>query len=1022
MQIQVKKLYNRLCLGNTAAKPQSTYGLHIKDEMTGTKYLVDTGAFCSVFPASRHETCTIDTDPIRLTAANGSSIPSHGTRDIRLHFGGRTYTWNFRLAQVTQPLLGADFLAHHHLLVDIAAQRIITSDTFVPTLLHSGPTSPAFSVSSIAEQPFQSLIMEYTDVFKPELHHQKHSATKLPKHGTHHHITTTGAPVYSRFRRLSPEKLAAAKSSFAEMERMGICSKSASPWASPLHMVPKPDGSWRPCGDYRRLNLITEPDHYPMPNIADLTNSIGKSCVFSKLDLLKGYFQVPVHPSDVPKTAIITPFGSYVFHYSTFGLKNSGATFQRMMDSIFGQLPNVIVYMDDLLVFSNSVTDHEQHLRSVLSLLRNNGLIVRPDKCVFAASAVDFLGHRIDSSGIRPLPSKVKAIEDYPVPTTVKELQAFLGMVNYYHRFIPNAAAHMSPLYAVLSKKPKDLIWTSSQQSAFVYTKHALAEAATLTHPQPNAPLTLTTDASSSAIGAVLETIIDGTPQPLSFYSRTLNKAERNYSTFDRELLAVHHAIRHFRHMLEGRTFTIQTDHRPLVTALKKSGDAWSARQQRHLSAIAESGGFLTYIPGSKNPVADALSRVNINDIQPGIDYGALAREQQQDPELEAYKTAVTNLRLKLISVDNVNVMCDISTSRPRPLVPATFRRRIFDIVHGLSHPSIRSTIKLIKSKFVWHTMAKDIREWARSCVACQRSKVHRHTKSSIKEFPQPHRRFSHIHVDVVGPLPASNGCRYLFTVIDRSTRWPEAIPMEYETAASCASALLHSWISRFGLPEHITSDRGSAFISGLWSSLANLLGVQLHYTTAYHPQSNGMVERYHRTLKASLMARCANPDWIYHLPWVLLGIRTTPKEGLHVSAAEMGYGQALVVPGEFFPSGGSGMQQNAELQAARWSAQQFSPCHPTRHNQRDSHIPPELLTSDYVFIRQDLVKPALSPPYKGPYHILQRSEKAYQIDISGRTDWVSIDRLKPAYIEPASFDTYTRSGRKSAPPNRLGL
>ena len=185
--------------------------------------------------------------------------------------------------------------------------------------------------------------------------------------------------------------------------------------------------------------------------------------------------------------------------------------------------------------------------------------------------------------------------------------------------------------------------------------------------------------------------------------------------------------------------------------------------------------------------------------------------------------------------------MCDINTSRPRPLVPATFRRRIFDIVHGLSHHSIRSTLKLINSKFVWHTMAKDIREWARSCVACQRSKVYRHTKSSIKEFPQPHRRFSHIHVDVVGPLPTSNGCRYLFTVIDRSTRWPEELPMKYETAASCASALLHSWIARFGLPEHITSDRGSAFISGLWSSLANLLGVQLLYTTAYHPQSNGM-------------------------------------------------------------------------------------------------------------------------------------------------------------------------------------
>ena len=168
-------------------------------------------------------------------------------------------------------------------------------------------------------------------------------------------------------------------------------------------------------------------------------------------------------------------------------------------------------------------------------------------------------------------------------------------------------------------------------------------------------------------------------------------------------------------------------------------------------------------------------------------------------------------------------------------------------------------------------------------------------------------------------------------------------------------------------------------------------------------------------------MARCSNPDWTYHLPWVLLGIRTMPKEGLHVSTAEMVYGQALVVPGEFFPQHNTDTP-SAELQAARWSAQQFSPCHPTRHNQRDSYIPRGLLTSDYVFIRQDLVKPPLSPPYKGPYRILQRSDKAYQLDVSGRTDWVSTDRLKPAYVEPASFDTYTRSGRKSASPNRMDL
>ena len=421
--------------------------------------------------------------------------------------------------------------------------------------------------------------------------------------------------------------------------------------------------------------------------------------------------------------------------------------------------------------------------------------------------------------------------------------------------------------------------------------------------------------------------------------------------------------------------------------------------------------------------MADALSRISINDIQPGIDYKALAREQQQDPETVAYKTAITNLSWKYVSMENTELLCDVSMGRPRPFVPETHRRKVFDIIHGLSHPSIRSTIKLIKAKFVWHSMAKNIREWARRCDACQRCKVQRHTKTNIGDFPQPKRRFAHIHVDVVGPLPPSHGFRYLFTVTDRSTRWPEATPMEDETATSCASALLSSWISRFGLPEHITSDRGSAFISGLWSSLAHLLGIQLHHTTAYHPQANGMIERWHRTLKAALMTRCSSPDWAYHLPWVLLGIRTMPKEGLQVSSAEMVYGQPLVVPGEFFPQPLiNDTSEIAELQAARWSAQQFAPCRPTRHNQRDSYIPTGLLNTEFVFIRQDLVKPALSPPYKGPYHILQRTDKAYQLDIGGRQDWVSIDRLKPAYIEPASFDTYTRSGRKSSAPNRMDI
>ena len=306
----------------------STLGFYITDELTGTRFLVDTGAFCSIYPTYHHERHIIDTDHLCLAAANGSSITSHGTKDIKLRFIGHTYSWSFRLAQVTQPLLGADFFGTP----SPPGRRRRSEATGYRLLFYNASIyQPCNSYHRVFSRqlPVQTLIAEYSDVFKPELHQQRNSPAK---HGIHHHITTSGASMYSHFRRLNPEKLAAAKTSFTEMERMGICSKDSSPWASPLHMVHKSDGNWRPCGDYRRLNLITEPDHYPMPNIADFTNSIGTARVFSKLDLLKGYFQVPVYPADVPKTAIITPFGSYVFHYSTFGLRNSGATFQRMMD------------------------------------------------------------------------------------------------------------------------------------------------------------------------------------------------------------------------------------------------------------------------------------------------------------------------------------------------------------------------------------------------------------------------------------------------------------------------------------------------------------------------------------------------------------------------------------------------------------------------------------------------------------------------------------------------------------------
>ncbi|CAM1310666.1 Uncharacterised protein r2_g2090 [Pycnogonum litorale] len=278
-------------------------------------------------------------------------------------------------------------------------------------------------------------------------------------------------------------------------------------------------------------------------------------------------------------------------------------------------------------------------------------------------------------------------------------------MVNYYHRFLPGIARTMAPLYDALKVKQKKLVWSPDHQKAFDDTKKALASATTLSFLNPNQPLYLITDASTVAVGAVVEQVVNGARQPLGFFSRKLRPPEVKYSTFDRELLAVYLAVRHFRHILEGTPFTIRTDHRPLVHAFSKAGDTWSARQQRHLSAIAEFGCVMEYVPGHNNPVADALSRIEIPGVHLGIDYNELANAQKDDPETTAYRTAITGLRWEDVPFgdEESTLLCDTSTGRPRPLVPQTLRRKVFIIIHDLSHPSGRSTAKQLKQKFVWH-------------------------------------------------------------------------------------------------------------------------------------------------------------------------------------------------------------------------------------------------------------------------------------------------------------------------------
>ena len=642
------------------------------------------------------------------------------------------------------------------------------------------------------------------------------------------------------------------------MENAGIIRRSNAPWSSPLHIVSKSSGGWRPCGDYRHLNAATIDDQYPLPHIQDFNSQLTGATVFSKIDLVRGYHQIPVAANSLPKTAIATPFGLREFLRMPFGLKNAAQTFQKLMDGIFQELPYVYVYLDDILIASTTNEKHREHLHQVFRLLSNNGLVVNKSKCVFGATNLEYLGHMVTPQGILPLPSRVKTVMELPTPDSRPALQRFLGLINYYHRFLPGIAPKLAPLHSTSAGKGKDITWTPQCAKAFEEAKTALAEATLLHHPQPNAATNITVDASDVAIGAQLEQLHKGTWVPIAFFSRKLTAAESKYSAFDRELLAAYCAVRHFRYFVEARPFTIYTDHKPLTFALASTAER-SPRQTHHLSFIAEFTTDLQYIKGKFNVVADALLRINAV-TGPTIDFRQLAADQATSPEIAAYRTGISNLSLQDVLYENISLLCDVSLGKPRPVLPREWTYRVFQIIHGLAHSGIKPTQRVISERFVLHGLKKYVRKWCKECHACQASKIHRHVKSPLARRPTSG-RFCNLHIDLVGPLPTSEGMTYLLTIIDRYTHWPEAIPLPDASTKTCVKALFRHWISRFGLPEDITSDRGPQFTSSLWSELGSTLGIHMHKTTAYHPQANGMANRQRLTIHKQMQMEWLTPS-----------------------------------------------------------------------------------------------------------------------------------------------------------------
>ena len=738
------------------------------------------------------------------------------------------------------------------------------------------------SLNSMTDQDprVAAILTEYKDVFA--------APTGLPplRGGELSIDLEPGAkPPYRKPYRLSQSEQDELKRQLTQLLEQGLIRPSSSPFGAPVFFVRKKDGSLRPVLDYRELNKVTIKDKYSPPRAEDLFNCLHRAKHFSALDLTAAYNQIRINPEHVPRTAITTPFGNFEYLVGSFGLCNMPACFQRNLDKIL--FPYIrkfcLVYLDDILIFSETEEEHEQHVRAVLDILRQHQFYAKASKCKFFLREVEYLGHVVGADGIRIAEERLAVVKDWPVPTNLKEVRSFIGLANYFRRFIRQFAEIAHPLYA-LTKNGAPFKWGEEQLAAFIGLRDALTTAPVVVAPDPTLPYMVFTDASDHAGGAVLCQDHGSGPQVIAYESFAWNNSQLNYAVHDKELYALMHVVTHkkkWRNLLYDMPFTCYTDNLS-VSYLEslQPGDLsakWWAKLMRFSQIKVE------HIPGKTNVVADALSRrpspavlAAISSVSVSASWlSALKQGYEQDTKAAALFAELASINtFGPFLYSQANGLLYYKGRLYVPNVPA-LRAQLLSEHHDTplaGHQGVERTTKLLKRYYYWPGMDEDVRAFVQTCPVCQRAKgSNQKPLGLLQPLPIPERKWQSISMDFVVQLPrTSEGYDAIMTVLCRFSKRVHFIPMNTDaTAKEVAKLYFREIWKHHGLSESIVSDRDPKFTSKFWQALFKLLGSKLDMSTAFHPESDGQTERYNRILGDMLRAYCSERQshWVDVLP-----------------------------------------------------------------------------------------------------------------------------------------------------------